>query len=342
MRRTGIAVAAVALLVTACGDDGGTATTSPSTAASTVPTSPSTAQLPASSSPATTLALRPGILASISTAQGPIELAATDDAIWVEIHRGGFLSRIDPVRNVESKRLQNVSVHCDVAAGAGFVWTTKASEGVVTKVDAVTAEPVATVALQDACGVAADANDVWVVSPGAGKVVRYDPTTAAERASIPLARDAFLVAIGPEAVWVAGETGGGTVWRIDPATNKVVTSINMPIQFATGIATGFGAVWVPAREEKVIYRIDPATNEVTATIKVPSPIGGIGLGPDAVWASGFGDGKIYRIDPATNTITGSLETGYGNLGSPLYAFDSLWVSALDRNSVLRIDPSQVK
>ena len=201
---------------------------------------------------------------------------------------------------------------------------------------------VATIGVPDACGLASDENDLWVASPGTGKVVRYDPKTMKERASVAVGAMPFWVAIGPEAVWVGGEADGGTVWRIDPATNKVVASIKAPNPFSTGVEVGHGAVWVPARDDKVVYRIDPKTNKVAATIQMPSEIGGLGVGPDAIWTSGFGDGVVYKIDPATNKVVGSVSTGQGALGPPLAAFGSVWVAALDRNVVVRIDPTKVK
>jgi DNA-binding beta-propeller fold protein YncE len=174
------------------------------------------------------------------------------------------------------------------------------------------------------------------------KAVRYDPVTFEERASVKLGRLPFQVAIGPGAVWVSGEADGGTVWRIDPSSNKVVATISTPNPFSTGVVVGHRAVWVAAREEKVIYRIDPATNTIAVTIHLPSQIGGIGVGSDAIWSSGFGDGKVYRIDPATNEITGSISTGLGNLGPPIEAFGSVWVAALDRNLVARLDPEAAR
>ncbi|MEO7203545.1 MAG: hypothetical protein ABIZ52_00880 [Candidatus Limnocylindrales bacterium] len=305
---------------------------------------PTTLVVPTSLAPATKAPPTPlpaAIVAVIETGEGPIELAATSDAIWVEIHRGGFASQIDPIRNIEAKQLLNTRVHCDIAAGAEFVWATQASGSVVTKIDPTSAEPVSETPLTDACGVAADDHDVWVVSPGLGALVRFDPTTMTERASIALAPGAFFVAIGPEAVWCVGEADGGIVWRVDTATNEVVATIPVEIPFASGIEVGFGSVWVPARDKRVIYRIDPATNAVAATIELPGAIGGIGIGADAVWASGFGNGTVYRIDPVTNSIAASLETGFGNLGPPIAVFDSVWVAALDRNAVLRLDPAAI-
>lgn len=334
-------LAAVALVSSSCGGAAAPSAPGPSPAsgapASVAPTSPGATLAPT----ATAARVPEGVIALISTAGGPIGLAATDKAIWVENHRAEYLSQIDPEQNVEIAKFTKVQAHCDIAAGAGFVWVTRAATSIVSKVDPASGNKLGTISLRTPCGIDADDRDVWVASPGLGTVVRYDPATLAERASISVP-DPFWVAIGPEAVWVAGEADGGTLYRINPATNKVAATVSVPNPFSTGLAVAHGAVWVPARDQLVIYRIDPATNKVVATIKLPSQIGGIGVGPDAIWSSGFGDGKVYRIDPKTNAITGSLSTGLGNLGPPIVAFGSVWVAALDRNLVARIDPAAVK
>jgi virginiamycin B lyase len=339
-------VIAIMLVASACAGQGGT----PSSAATPTVGPTEAIQTEASSSeaaPTVTAAppsptpLPAGVLAVIPTGEGPNELAATADTVWVEDHRLGHLSRIDPARNVEVDQLTDVLIHCDVAAGAGFVWATQASSNQATKVDPASGEVLGTISLRDACGVAADDKDLWVVSPGSGSVVRYDPQSNEERATVTVGANPFFVAIGPEAVWVDGEADGGTLWRIDPATNAVVASIPVPDTFATGVEVGHGSVWVPARDQSCVYRIDPASNTVAATIRMPSAVGGLAVGPDAIWTSGWGDGTVNRIDPATNEITGSISTGFGNLGPPMVAFDSVWVSAMDRNVVLRIDPAAV-
>lgn len=289
----------------------------------------------------------PGIIAIVPVAMGPTTLAATSDFIWVESHREGIVTRIDPLENKEVTRLEDVPVHCSVASGGGFVWAAQAhsdgspslDEGRVTKIDPASGAVVGSIELPTACGVAADDNDVWVTSPMGSKVVRYDVATLQERAVIPLGADVFEVKFAPEAVWVSGASDRGTVWRIDPDTNQVLTSISLSDPSPIGLEVAFDSVWVGSRNKGVIYRIDPTTNTITATIKVNYNIGGIGVGPDAIWASGFGDGTIYKIDPTTNSVLGSLSTKFWNLGPPLVAFESIWVGALDQNVVLRIDPA---
>jgi streptogramin lyase len=341
MRRLCIAMA-IMLVASGCAAGGSTPNSAPAPTASPTAAGPTEAAPTATATPPSPSPLPAGVLAVIPTGTGPNELAATVDAVWVENHRSGFLSRIDPIQNAEVAQLKNVSIHCDVAAGGGSVWATQASSSQATKVDPASGEVTGKISLRDACGVAADDTDLWVVSPGMGAVARYDPQSTEKRATVAVGAMPFFVAIGPEAVWVAGEADGGTLWRVDPATNTVVASIPVPNPFATGVEVGHGSVWVPARDQKVVYRIDPATNTVGATIELPSAIGGLAVGPDAIWTSGWGDGKVYRIDPATNEVTGSISTGFGNLGPPMVAFDSVWVSAMDRNVVLRIDPAAVE
>ena len=343
----GLSIAIVVMLVASgCAGQGSAPSSAPPpttdpTEVAPTEAAPTEAATPTAEPPSPT-PLPAGVLAVIPTGAGPNELAATADAVWVEDHRQGVPSRIDPATNAEVAQLKDVPIHCDIAAGGGFVWATQASSSTATKVDPASGEVKGKISLRDACGVAADDHDLWVISPGMGAAVRYNPQSLEQIASVPVGQMPFFVAIGPEAVWVAGEADGGTLWRIDPATNTVAASIPVPNPFASGVETGHGAVWVPARDNAKVYRIDPATNTVAATIELPSAIGGLGVGPDAIWTSGWGDGKVYRIDPATNEITGSIGTGFGNLGPPMVAFDSVWVSAMDRNVVLRIDPAAVK
>ena len=331
------------LLVSGCGAPPASTEAPPGTA------SPIATDLPPSTASPIPTDLLPGILAIVPVASGPTTLAATSDSIWVESHRQNIVTRIDPSQNKEVERLEDAPVHCIVVSGGGFVWAAEAhsdgspglDEGRVTKIDPASGAILGSIELATACGLAADDNDVWVTSPMLGQVVRYDAATLQERAVIPVGMDIFEIKIAPDAVWVMGASGGGTVWRIDPATNEIVASIKIADSSPVGLVVAFDSVWIPSRNKGVVYRIDPATNTITDTIEVNNSIGGIGAGPDAIWASGFGDGTIYRIDPATNSVSGSISTSYWNLGPPLVAFDSIWVGALDQNVVLRIDPAAI-
>jgi streptogramin lyase len=199
---------------------------------------------------------------------------------------------------------------------------------------------VTTLELTEACGLAADDENLWVTSPALGAVLRYDVATLERQSSVEVGELVFAVRIGEDAVWAFGEAEGGATWRISPDGSEVTATVETP--GAGDIVLGFDSVWVSARDLQVIYRIDQATAELTDTIEVDGAIAGIGVGPDALWVTGFGNGAVYRIDPDTNAIAGTFDTGLGNLGPPIVAFDSVWTSALDANLVLRLDPEAIR
>jgi DNA-binding beta-propeller fold protein YncE len=324
----------VAVAVSGACSGGSEAATS-STSGPTPVTPPSAPAPAAVTAPASSLP--DGIQAAVPVGQGPITLAATDAAIWVELHRANIVSKVDPATNREVAQFSRVPAHCAVAVGDGYAWASKARVGLVSKIEPDSGEVVDELRVPEACGLAVDDHYLWVTSPTG--VARFDPDTLAERATVELGELVFGIALGSDAVWAQGESGGGTVWRIDPATNAVTAEIAAP--GASAIAVGFDSVWVAARDRAVVHRIDPATNSVAATIELPGPIGGIGVGLEGVWVSGFGDGWVSRIDPDTGQVTGSISTGYVHLGPPITAFGSVWVAALDENVLLRIDPSAV-
>jgi streptogramin lyase len=341
-----VATAALLTVVAACGDSSPeqpsaqitspVVTTGSTLPASTVPSSVSSTVAITPVVNATT-PLPPGFQSIVSVADGPITLAATDDSIWVEDHRDDYISRVDPKLNQEVDRFPDVRTHCAVATGAGFVWASHARPGSVLKVDPVNGDVIGTIRLSEACGLAASDDDLWATSSGRGAVVRYDPVTLEEKASIKLAELLFGVAIGPDAVWVQSEADGGTIFRVDPVTNAV--SAEIAVDGASAIIVGFDSVWVAARAQHTVDRIDPATNAVVETIEMPGEIGGIGVGPDGIWVTGFGNGQMWHIGPDANAISGTIDTSYGNLGPPLFAFDSMWVAALDQNVLLRLSPT---
>jgi len=104
-----------------------------------------------------------------------------------------------------------------------------------------------------------------------------------------------FIASGGGAVWTLNQ-GDGSVSRIDPATNKVVATIEVGVPGPGGdIAVGEGSVWVTAFEYP-LSRIDPSTNKVAQQFYGK---GGdaIRVGRGSVWLSNLEAGNVWRIDP---------------------------------------------
>ena len=153
------------------------------------------------------------------------------------------------------------------------------------------------------------------------------------------------VAVGEGGVWFL-TTQDRTVSRIDPQTQKVVSTLEMQ-SIPSDIAAGAGSVWVGTVGGRTdvnttgrISKIDPATGKVVQTIRLPgkgsgwASLGypGIAIGDGAVWAKNPRD-SISRIDPRSGRVTGEVKAEAGNLAA---GKEGVWF--VDGNSVTRIDP----
>jgi sugar lactone lactonase YvrE len=195
-----------------------------------------------------------------------------------------------------------------------------------------------------AVDVAVGRGSVWV--SGFDALTRIDSTANRVLATIDTTGvgDSSRVAVGEGSVWVTGDppNGGGTVYRIDPATNRVIAVIRVG-GAATGIAVGGGSVWVssPGPAQASVFQIDAATNQVVRSIRVgPSP-GGMLYAAGSVWVT-TNDAPQYvlwRLDPATGRVSRVGLGVFGQPGAIAYGDGAIWTTVNGQtDSVLRIDP----
>lgn len=150
-------------------------------------------------------------------------------------------------------------------------------------------------------------------------------------------------AAGYGAIWVTGE---GVLYRVDPATAQIVTTIAVPgIGLKQShIAAGAGAVWVTGRDRGRcgVYRIDPRRNRVASFIRLPPTPVVVMVAYGRVWVNEPRAGRavVFRINPATNHLSGPrVRVGAGG-GWMVAGFGALWVTNGDSNgSVSRINPA---
>jgi hypothetical protein len=234
-----------------------------------------------------------------------------------------------------------------VASGGGATWVTTGNA--VLRIDARTdrASQVLSDPGASLTGIALGAGSVWV-EDDAG-ILRVDPVTGKITARIGV--HAAVVCFGEGALWALGYLGGGTLVRIDPATDDVRT-FPLPAGKIEDLAAGEGAVWVSAVVPPWagLLRVDPASGRVVARISGTHLFGQVAVGDGAVWAS---DGAaVARIDPRTDAVTatapllsplpasGPSPVLYGS-GRLAVAPAVVWVTAAGnarQARVLRIDP----
>lgn len=140
-----------------------------------------------------------------------------------------------------------------------------------------------------------------------------------------------------DAVWVSSSKVNH-VSQLLPATGKVALVANVLLP-CSGLAYGWGSVWVPSCGSHQLVRLDEHTGEITARIAADpaNSEGGITIGDGAVWMV-TKPSRLIRVDPGTNTVTASLELPAGS-ENPAFGGGFVWVSASQRNALLKVDPA---
>jgi hypothetical protein len=238
-----------------------------------------------------------------------------------------------------------------LAAGSSgdVIWVSVANPAAgLVRIDAASARVVATIPVASvgpaAVGDEGSAAGVWAVCCGGetflgpSRLVRVDPATNRVAAQVLLDGLPDAVGVGPSGVWVRG--AAGPVWRIDPASNKVVATVTVPHGLSGtrgSVLVGHDAVWVSDPASRTVVRIDPRSNRVVGR----SEVGGSPLAATAdgtvVAASG---GRVLGL--RHGTVHGAQVKGLnGDYATSLAVVaDTIWVAETD--TLFRLDRHELR
>jgi streptogramin lyase len=156
-------------------------------------------------------------------------------------------------------------------------------------------------------GLASGLDALWATNSDAQLLYRVDPGTLKLVAEIEAGFAPKGVLATPEGVWVA-DVHGGTVLRVDAATNEVADTVEVGPAGPSGpnwLADGLGSIWVDIPNNGTVTRFDPSTLQIQAAIAPPqgfTPCGGFAIEPEAVWLTSCVAGKLMaRIDTQSRT-----------------------------------------
>jgi YVTN family beta-propeller protein len=193
---------------------------------------------------------------------------------------------------------------------------------------------IAALLLRDAePAVAVRANSVAVVDPDAGRVVD----------DIPVGTRPGPITFGAGSVWV-GNLDDRAVTRLDARERTVLrSSITLEDRTPTGLAFGFGAVWVAHGRLGQVSRINPQFDNVSQPTQVVdaglggSSNGAVAVGAGSVWAV-FGDSTLARIERDTGQVAEKTRAGALPAGI-VVGSGSVWVSNSGEAEVWRYNPT---
>jgi YVTN family beta-propeller protein len=141
-----------------------------------------------------------------------------------------------------------------------------------------------------------------------------------------------------ESVWISNEPKD-SVTRIDPKANTVVETITPGKRPCSGLAAGFGSLWIPNCGDRTLARVDLKTGKVTATISttIANAEGGIATGAGSVWLLTDRKGTLARFDPDTNKEVAEIRVAPGSY-SLAFGEGAVWVTSSEKSVVTRVDP----
>jgi virginiamycin B lyase len=162
-------------------------------------------------------------------------------------------------------------------------------------------------------------------------------------ATIKLGKTADWVAITADAVWVAS-TGPFAVHRIDPKTNQLVASVNLPGEPCAGLAVGSGSLWVPlCTAPPSLAKVSLESSQLVSIFSVgpAAAEGGIAYGAGSVCLIVTKLGELARINPANGTLTDTFRVAAGSY-NPIFANGTIWVSRAEGAELTGIDAATGK
>jgi YVTN family beta-propeller protein len=234
-----------------------------------------------------------------------------------------------------------------VAVGFGSVWVTNQDEDTVMRIDALSRQRIATIAVGDrprGIAVGQGDPDVWVVTDDG--LWSIDPVTNIVNRTITLNERPIAVAVGSGSVWVLYDyvrfsTEPGLL-RVDPKARTVAEKIQVN-EFsapASGIAAGEGAIWAIDPQVLVanpghLIRVDPSTNRVRKA-PINSPVA-VAVGEAAVWVLDT-SGAVFRIAPVTMRVVDRIGASSGATAIAV-GEGAVWVLNRVRENLTRIDVS---
>lgn len=292
---------------------------------------------------------------------GVTQLCGDGTNIWASVNQTpSYVAKITPYANAIDSTISLGGAGTIpggiVYVGGGFLWLNNSGfgyNGTIMKVSVETSSVVTSIGNRSG-GSSVDPmtyqnSFLWGFDGSLG-LVQLDPNTGAETGPSSLTLGGLLTFIYANGfMWGSGGIsgfGGGTIFKFDPNTLAVVSSIPSG---ATNGASGPEAydgtsVWFSRSDGthggNSVFKVNATTDVVSPDITVGSSPWGLVFDGTFIWvASGRNGGtaNLYKIDPGTDTIvsTTSLPSGSGSY-SMIYQNGFLWIACAGTGEIIKM------
>jgi DNA-binding SARP family transcriptional activator/DNA-binding beta-propeller fold protein YncE len=227
----------------------------------------------------------------------PTDLAAGAGALWIGSGDPVAVLRVDPASGTVVRRtvlwsspiVDEGPTHTgyppgvELAVAFGSVWAAAHvgyRDEFLARIDPSSGAVRARIPNVHPGRMAADPSSLYTIQ--VGDIARIDPGQNVIAWSEAFRWKQTSLAADDRWLWVA-QGDGDVVWQLDGATRKIVRSIAVG-HLPSGVATGFGSVWV-SNADGTVSRVDLRTQEVVATVRVGGVPHDVAVGEGAVWVT---------------------------------------------------------
>jgi streptogramin lyase len=143
-----------------------------------------------------------------------------------------------------------------------------------------------------------------------------------------------FVAVGAGSAW--GLTTDARVTRVDPQTGATKGTVDIG-QSASGLSSGFDALWIADSLQGTLTRIEPETLDPDAPIAVSGELDAIAAGEGSVWILDSSAGVVTPVDPATSLPGSPIRVGLRPTDVAV-GLGAVWVTNNGDGTISKIDP----
>lgn len=248
------------------------------------------------------------ILAVIPAGEGPVDIEAIEGSVFVANQGEGSIWRIDPQNDVVTYRVNTgASEFLRVEVDENYIYAVACHEHMIEIFHyPETRALFARIPIQDCWNAEVAFGSLWV-GQGERTLLRIDPETQEEIAAINVGRGPYLMDVTEDWLWVANANQRG-LWRINPDINSMFDIVGIPVEGnVLDIAVGEGAVWVAV--DHFVVKLDPDTGEVLGTVDTIKRATGVAAGFGYVYVTNYQEGTVLRLDADTLEIIDSVQIG---------------------------------
>lgn len=286
------------------------------------------------------LARAKGAELNVAMEMSPFQLAAGYGSIWVVEAFAGRVVRIDPVDGSVQASIDVGERPFKLQPADGSMWQRTGPSYV--RIDPQTNTVTGTLLKTD---VGPDANRSWAVDGALWicdglRLHRYDPTTVTRVSTIDLDIDCGQVYATADlvVVWTYneddGESGTSAATFIDPATDHVIQTVELPVDVGVPIVLD-DAVFFPGFGGSTAAVIDRSTWTVSATPDLGRATGASQSGFDGtnLYIATADHEDILKVDAATYAVTDTITPLHAN--TVIVADGAVWAADGGRFDVVQ-------